>query len=55
MISARFCVLFGLIAGAVFIAASTILGALFPKYDPVTQTISEIGERGSPSKRSSRW
>jgi hypothetical membrane protein len=40
--------LFGLIAGATFIAASTILGALLPNYDPVSQTISEIGERGSP-------
>jgi hypothetical protein len=46
--SARFCLIFGLLAGATFIAASTILGALLPNYDPVTQTISEIGERGSP-------
>src|ERR1700741_1398166 len=46
--SARVCLLFGLIGGATFIAASTILGALLPNYDPVTQTISEIGERGSP-------
>ena len=46
--SARFCLIFGLIAGATFIVASTILGALLPNYDPVTQTISEIGERGSP-------
>jgi hypothetical membrane protein len=46
--SARFCLIFGLIAGATFIAASTILGALLPNYDPITQTVSEIGERGSP-------
>ena len=45
---ARFCLIFGLIAGAVFIGTSTVLGALLPNYDPVTQTISEIGERGSP-------
>jgi len=45
---ARFCLIFGLIAGAVFIGTSAVLGALLPNYDPVTQTISEIGERGSP-------
>jgi hypothetical membrane protein len=44
----RFFLIFGLIAGTTFIAASTLLGALFPNYDPVTQTISEIGEKGSP-------
>src|SRR5215467_6547250 len=48
MTSTRFCMIFGLIAGAAFIAASAILGALLPNYDPVTQTISEIGESGSP-------
>jgi hypothetical membrane protein len=48
MRSGDFCLLFGLIAGAVFIAASTVLGALLPNYDPITQTISEIGEKGSP-------
>ena len=46
--SARFYLIFGLIAGATFVAASTILGALLPDYDPVTQTISEIGRVGSP-------
>jgi hypothetical membrane protein len=46
--SDRFCLIFGLVAGVVFIGAMTILGALLLNYDPVTQTISEIGERGSP-------
>jgi hypothetical membrane protein len=46
--SARFFVIFGLIGAATFIAASAILGALLPNYDPISQTISEIGERGSP-------
>lgn len=40
--------LFGALAAAIFVAAVTILGALLPGYDPVAQTISEIGERGSP-------
>jgi hypothetical protein len=35
-------------AGAVFIGTSIVLGALLPNYDPITQTISEIGEKGSP-------
>ena len=46
--SARFYVIFGLIGAATFIGASTILGALLPNYNPITQTISEIGEQGSP-------
>jgi hypothetical protein len=36
------------VAGAVFIGTSIVLGALLPNYDPITQTISEIGEKGSP-------
>jgi hypothetical protein len=44
----RFCLIFGLIVGAVFIGTATVLGALLPNYDPITQTISEIGEKGSP-------
>jgi hypothetical membrane protein len=45
---ARFCLIFGVIGGATFIAASAILGALLPNYDAIAQTISEIGEQGSP-------
>src|SRR2546430_10077585 len=44
----RFCLIFGIIAAAVFIGTSIVLGALLPGYDPITQTISEIGEKGSP-------
>jgi hypothetical membrane protein len=44
----RLCLLFGLIAATTFVVASTVLGALLPNYDAVTQTISEIGEKGSP-------
>jgi hypothetical protein len=44
----RVCLIFGIMAGAVFIATSIVLGALIPNYDPISQTISEIGERGSP-------
>src|SRR6266478_4013884 len=47
----RSCLLFGLICGTALIVMSTILGALLPGYDPVGQTISEIGERGSPFER----
>jgi len=47
----RSCLLFGLICGTALIVMSTILGALLPGYDPVAQTISEIGERGSPFER----
>jgi hypothetical membrane protein len=43
----RSCLLFGLICGTALIAMSTVLGALLPGYDPVRQTISEIGEQGS--------
>jgi hypothetical membrane protein len=43
----RSCLLFGLIAGSELIVMSTILGALLPGYDPIRQTISEIGEQGS--------
>jgi hypothetical membrane protein len=45
---ARFCLLFGILAGLGFIATWLVLGALLPNYDPITQTISEIGEKGSP-------
>jgi hypothetical membrane protein len=47
----RTCLLFGLICGTALIAMSTVLGALLPGYDPVSQTISEIGETGSPFQR----
>lgn len=45
---ARFCLIFGIVAGLGFIATWLVLGALLPNYDPISQTISEIGERGSP-------
>jgi hypothetical protein len=35
------------VAGLGFIATWLVLGALLPNYDPITQTISEIGEKGS--------
>ena len=47
----RTCLLFGLICGSALIVMSTALGALLPGYDPVRQTISEIGETGSPFQR----
>src|SRR6266446_8120022 len=47
----RSCLLFGLICGTALIVASTVLGALLPGYDPVGQTVSEIGQRGSPFER----
>jgi hypothetical membrane protein len=47
----RFILLFGLICGTGLIVMSTVLGALLPGYDPVSQTISEIGETGSPFER----
>lgn len=43
----RLLLMFGVAAAVVFIANTTILGMLLPGYDPVSQTISEIGERGS--------
>jgi hypothetical membrane protein len=39
---------FGVIAAAVFTATFIVLGMLTPGYDPVSQTISELGEHGSP-------
>ena len=47
----RSCLLFGLIGGSELIVMSTILGALLPGYDPIRQTISEIGEQGSTFER----
>jgi hypothetical membrane protein len=47
----RASLLFGLICGTALIVMSTILGALLPGYDPIRQTISEIGEQGSPFER----
>jgi hypothetical membrane protein len=44
----RFCLICGLIAGVVFIAFPAVLGALLPGYDPFAQTVSEIGQEGSP-------
>ena len=38
----------GWIAGASFIIGSLLLGSLLPEYNPVSQTVSEIGESGSP-------
>jgi hypothetical protein len=43
----RACLLFGIFAGLGFIATWLVLGALLANYNPVTQTISEIGEKGS--------
>ena len=42
------CLMFGVFAGLIHLALSFGLGALLPGYDPIHQTISEIGERGSP-------
>jgi hypothetical membrane protein len=47
----RASLLFGLIWGTALIAMSTVLGALLPGYDPLGQTMSEIGESGSPFQR----
>jgi hypothetical protein len=44
----RASLLFGLICGTALVAMSIVLGALLPGYDPISQTMSEIGERGSP-------
>src|SRR5687767_3523210 len=44
----RLALLFGVLAAAIFVGITTLLGALLPDYDPISQTISEIGERGSP-------
>jgi hypothetical membrane protein len=44
----RFCLIFGIVAGVGFIGTWLVLRALLPNYDPITQTISEIGEKGSP-------
>ena len=38
----------GWIAGASFIIGSLLLGSLLPEYNPVSQTVSEIGKSGSP-------
>ena len=38
----------GAIAAATFIIGSLILGSLLPDYNPVSQTVSEIGQNGSP-------
>ena len=38
----------GAIAAATFIIGSLILGSLLPDYNPVSQTVSEIGQTGSP-------
>jgi hypothetical protein len=38
----------GWITGASFIIGSLLLGSLLPDYSHVSQTVSEIGERGSP-------
>jgi len=38
----------GWIAGASFIIGSLLLGSLLPDYNPVSQTVSEIGQIGSP-------
>lgn len=39
---------FGWIAGASFIIGSLLLGSLLSDYNPISQTVSEIGESGSP-------
>jgi hypothetical protein len=44
----RACLLSGIFAGLGFIATWLVLGSLLPNYNPITQTISEIGEKGSP-------
>ena len=38
----------GWITGASFIIGSLLLGSMLPDYSHVSQTVSEIGERGSP-------
>ena len=38
----------GWIAGASFMIGSLLLGSLLPDYNPISQTVSEIGESGSP-------
>jgi hypothetical membrane protein len=39
---------FGIVSSVIFVANSVILGIFLPHYDPVSQTVSELGERGSP-------
>ena len=39
---------FGALAAFAFVVHTTAFAILLPGYDPVSQTISEIGERGSP-------
>ena len=38
---------FGLIAPLIFVGGTLVMGALLPYYNPVSQTVSEIGEIGS--------
>lgn len=44
----RILLAFGFAAAVVFIGSSVVLGALLPGYNPISQTISELGESGSP-------
>jgi len=44
----RCCLMFGIVAGVLYLASPAILGALLPHYDPVRQTISVIGKTGAP-------
>jgi hypothetical membrane protein len=43
--------LFGVAAAGAFTLNWIILGILLPGYDPISQTISELGESGSPFER----
>jgi hypothetical membrane protein len=48
--SPRAGLLFGPLAGVMFALGVALLGHLVPGYDPVVQTVSEIGEIGSPAR-----
>ena len=45
---------FGILAAATFTMNWIILGLLLPGYDPISQTISELGESGSAFERTFR-
>jgi hypothetical membrane protein len=48
--SPRSRLLFGPLAAVAFAAGIILLPRLLPAYDPITQTVSEIGEIGSPAR-----
>jgi len=43
--------LFGPLAAILLVAGVVVLALLVPGYDPIRQTVSEIGEQGSPMQR----